>query len=311
MLCEIGEKLGLLGLIAYPWRVRRRSGVSWAVNFGASLILMGGGLGCAHETAEERQLASLSQGVDKDQSAIDRDAPRINEKAEIGPSRSAARSAATPGRGNVQAIGEGATDPQAGDSALNGEDPNDTTPRPVIRVVGVRRAQRGVHGLDQVDETIPDEPTNGGAAGPPLRSNAPGSQAAALDTDARKAYDAALALVNAHQYDQALDAFAAFLVRWPDHPNADNAMYWRGESYYAKGEFARAVEEFEGATLRFPYGNKAPDCLLKLGLSEQKLGNLPKAQSYFERLMHDYPRSDAARRIPAQNGHGVGPQENP
>jgi tol-pal system protein YbgF len=262
--------------------------------------------GCA--SAEDRQLANLSQGLDHDQNVIDREAPRIDEK-QIAGNRPAARSDSAPLRGRAQTLGDGATDPSGEDGALNGEDPNDTSPRPVIRVVGVRRATRGAHGVDQIDETIPDEANNGGTVGPPIRANA--LSPPALDAEAKRAYDAALGLVNAHQYDQALEAFAAFLVRWPDHPNADNAMYWRGESYYAKGEYARAAEEFEGATLRFPLGNKVPDCLLKLGLCQQKLGNLPKAKAYFDRLMHDFPRSEAARRIPTENAHARGPQENP
>jgi tol-pal system protein YbgF len=173
--------------------------------------------------------------------------------------------------------------------------------------------------MDRIDETLPDEPANGGASGPPIRPNAPPSSA--LNPEAGRAYDAALGLVNSHQYDRALDAFAAFLVRFPDHPNADNAMYWRGESYYAKGEYARAAEELEGAILRFPLGNKVPDCLLKLGICQQKLGSQEKARSYFDRLTHDFPRSEAARRIPTR-GPGVssgddvkprsaGPEESP
>jgi tol-pal system protein YbgF len=269
--------------------------------------------GCG--SAEDRQLASLSRGVDHVQSVIDREAPLINENEGLA-KRPPARSDSAPIRGRTQALGEGATDPQDPsnpDGTLNGEDPNDTTPRPVIRVVGVHRALRGPRGAsqDQIDETLPDEAVNnGGPVGPPIRANAPAP--AAFDADAKRAYDNALGLVNGHQYDQALEAFAAFLVRWPDHPNADNAMYWRGESYYAKGEYARAAEEFEGATLRFPLGNKVPDCLLKLGLCQQKLGNQPKAKSYFDRLTHDFPRSEAARRIPNEGStRGRGPQENP
>ena len=138
-------------------------------------------------------------------------------------------------------------------------------------------------------------------------------QPSAFDAEARRAYDSALGLVNAHQFDRALDALAAFLVKWPDHPNADNAMYWRGECYFAKGEYAHAAEEFEGTIARFPFGNKVPDALLKLGLCHQKLGNAPKAKAYFDRLQRDFPRSEAARRVPgaeASSPHSAGPQEN-
>src|SRR5580658_4370638 len=266
--------------------------------------------GCAHESAEERQLADLSQGVDHDQNVIDREAPRIDESVTLA-KRPPAQSDSAPGsRGNRTRSLDDGLDPEEGP----GDDPTDTTPRPVIRVVGVRRAQHGASGLDQIDETLPDESNSAGPSGlpgaPPIRTNSPAP--AAFDAEAKRSYDLALALVTAHQFDQALEAFATFLVRWPDHPNADNAMYWRGESYYAKGEYARAAEEFEGATLRFPLGNKVPDCLLKLGLCQERLGNLSKAKSYFERLTRDFPRSEAAHRIPsAEKARGAGPEENP
>jgi tol-pal system protein YbgF len=87
-------------------------------------------------------------------------------------------------------------------------------------------------------------------------------------------------------------------VKWPDHPYADNAMYWRGECYFAKGDYLHAAEQFEGVVTRFPAGNKAPDALLKLGITQQKLGNPLKAKEYFDRLAQTYPQSAAARHIP-------------
>jgi tol-pal system protein YbgF len=299
--------LTLRGMVRRP----KACAAAWAW---ASVLSILGVTGCG--SAEDRQLADLSRGVDHTQNAIDRETPRIDESVILA-KRPPAQSDSAPGRGgrSVTSLDDGA-DPA--DDAT--DDPNDTTPRPVIRVVGVRGVQRGARALDQIDETIPDESSDGGQGGlspasvgppgPPIRTNAP--TPAAFDAEAKRSYDAALALVNAHQFDLALQAFAAFLVRWPDHPNADNAMYWRGESYYAKGEYARAAEEFEGATLRFPLGNKVPDCLLKLGLCQERLGNLSKAKSYFERLTRDFPRSEAAHRIPsAEKARGAGPEENP
>ena len=155
-----------------------------------------------------------------------------------------------------------------------------------------------------MEETLPPEEPNGGASGPAVgypASDRDGDRAhvSALDPDAKRAYDAALALVGARRYPEALDAFAAFLVRWPDHPNADNAMYWRGESYFAEGELGRAAEQFEGVVARFPLGNKVPDSLLKLGICQQRLKNPAAARAQFSRLQREYPRSEAARRVPS------------
>jgi tol-pal system protein YbgF len=170
-------------------------------------------------------------------------------------------------------------------------DTEDTSPRPVIHVIGSPRPGRGSW---RADDQVQESGTDDGAGGA-----APATQPQALDPAAKRAYDAALSLVTARQYPQALDALAAFLVKWPDHPYADNAMYWRGEAYFARGEYARASEQFEGVLARFPGGNKVPDALLKLGLCAQKAGDPAKAKAYFDRLAQQYPQSEAARRIPS------------
>ena len=141
-----------------------------------------------------------------------------------------------------------------------------------------------------------------GIAGATTRSNrsCPTTRRARhSDPEAKRAYDAALALVNAHQFGPGLEALAAFLVKWPDHPYVDHAMYWRGECYFAQADYAHASEQFEGVLARFPAGMKAPDALLKLGMCHQKLGHAAQARACFDRLVQDYPQSDAARHAPA------------
>jgi tol-pal system protein YbgF len=133
--------------------------------------------------------------------------------------------------------------------------------------------------------------------GPALASHA-ASRPSALDEDAKHTYDAALALVNGKHYPEALEALAGFLVRWPDHPNADNAMYWRGECYFAQGDYTNAANELDGLIARFPLGNKAPDALLKLGLSELRLGDTTLARQRFDHLRREFPHSEAAKHIP-------------
>jgi tol-pal system protein YbgF len=274
-------------------------------------------MGCAHATGEDAQLASLSSDMSRIQGEREREEDGfLLEDKRSGLAKTAAPTPApaAPGPASQRSlqVGEEGSDPAGDPSTLDGEDPNDTSPRPSIRVEGGNPGRHGARGPEHIDETLPDDAPNGGSVGPPIRTNAPPSSA--LDAEARRSYDAALALVNGKQFDKALDAFAGFLVKWPDHPNADNAMYWRGECYFAKGEFARAAEEFEGTLARFPLGNKVPDATLKLGICQQKLGNAAKAKTYFDRLLRDFPRSEAARRIPGSEGNGsrgAGPQETP
>jgi tol-pal system protein YbgF len=249
------------------------------------LVLLTAGLpGCAHD-AEERQLDEMNQTIldvqqDRDREERDMMASSVADThAASTPERKPAPSLPPPEFVPIGTGGELAAD--EGEAA----DTEDPTPRPTIHVVGSPRVGRGTWQGDQVDESNFDRPT-------------PAPPSSALDPAAKPAYEAALALVGQKQYDRALDALAAFLVKYPDHPYADNAMYWRGECYFAKGDYLHAAEQFEGVVTRFPAGNKAPDAMLKLGMSQQKLGNPIKAKEIFDRLAQTYPQSEAVRHIP-------------
>ena len=187
------------------------------------------------------------------------------------------------------------------DDGAGSDDPQDTTPRPTIRVLGsVRGGGRNARrAADQIEQIEPDDGSASSSAQPP------GSHV--IDPEAKRAYDAALSLVNAKRFDQALDALTAFLVQWPDHPYANNAMYWRGECYFARGEYLRAAEQFEGLIRRFPAGSKVPDALLKLAMSHQRLGNSAKAKECLDRLAQQFPDSEAAHRIPPASSPAANP----
>jgi tol-pal system protein YbgF len=243
--------------------------------------------GCAR-SAEERQLDDMRDEIDQIQQSRDR-----ADRATVGPEAAESKEPSTPPPAPVAK-----TEPADEDARTLGTsrveatddyaDTDDPTPRPNIRVLGSPRgSERGSwRGQDRVEQVVPDE------------EGATPSAGTRLDPAAATAYDAAMSLVNTRQYDKALDALAAFLVRWPDHPYADNAMYWRGECYFARGDYRRASEQFQGVMARFPAGEKVPDALLKLGMSHQKLGDPVKAKECFDRLTQLYPQSEAARRIP-------------
>jgi tol-pal system protein YbgF len=284
---------------------------SRAVAFSLLGLVLLAPLGCGR-SAEERQLEAMRDEIDKVREGRDRadHAAAPHDAAESSLVVPGAYTSAAPTRPPPPVVQLGEDGPGSGDDAVEA-DPQDTTPRPTIRVLG---SARGADRSSRRGEEVVEEPSSDdGASGSSAAARAGG--ATALDPEAKRAYDAALALVNAKRFDQALDALAAFLVKWPDHPYADNAMYWRGECYFARGDYQHASEQFEGVLKRFPYGNKAPDALLKLGVTQQKLGNAAKARESFDRLARQYPESDAARhiptpRVPASTPPGSGPEEH-
>ena len=185
------------------------------------------------------------------------------------------------------------------------DDSQNTASRPVIRIVGSGRPHAAGRGVDDhIEVTLPDEHATGavGVGGAAMASGAHLVPGSTVEHTAKQEYDRGLALLNAHDFDHALGAFSAFLVRYPDDPAAEAAMFWSGECYVAKGDLVEAADQFESTLARFPQGTKVPDALLRLGVTEQRLGNQDKARGAFERLTREFPKSDATRRIPREHG---------
>jgi tol-pal system protein YbgF len=287
--------------------------------------------GCAHgRTAEERQIDELRDELTKVQSESDKFEERLG-KLEVdsadqrtdgmggGGSPGRATSSPQPARAlsapspimtpplRVVHLGADGTEEAGGSGETAGAVGAPLTDEPPLRIQGSGTDAAIYTEKGERARRAQDVPASGASSstafftnanlGPSLASHS-ASRPSALDEEAKHAYDAALVQVNAKHYPEALDALAGFLVHWPDHPNADNAMYWRGECYFAQGDFTNAAREFEGLLARFPLGNKAPDALLKLGVCEQRLGDVPLARQRFDRLRREFPHSDAAKHIP-------------
>jgi tol-pal system protein YbgF len=130
----------------------------------------------------------------------------------------------------------------------------------------------------------------GQVRGAPRDHDAPGERSG----DAASEYRAAVDLVKAASYVDALAALRAFLARYPRHDYADNAQYWIGEVFYAQKDYARALSEFRRVVEVYPRGNKVPDALLKLGYCYQAMGQGDKARAMLEQVVNRYPKSEPA-----------------
>lgn len=190
------------------------------------------------------------------------------------------------------------------------DDPDDPTARPQLNLQGSGGGYRAapVRKFDREGKPIRTD-SDSSRSNEGLRTDGPSSSA--LDPEAKKAYDAAIQLVNSKQYDRALEDLTAFTTKYPNHPYAENATYWKGECLYATGQYLRAAEQFESVLTRFGAGKKGADALLKLGMCHDRLGASDRAREYWDRLRRDFPKSDAVRKIPvSEKRGGAGPKES-
>ena len=97
------------------------------------------------------------------------------------------------------------------------------------------------------------------------------------------------------EYSAALKTFRTFLSKYPDHELADNAQYWIGEVHYARGEWEKAILEFNEVIKVYPKGDKMAASLLKEGYSFLNLGNKDEARLLLNRVIKDFPGSNESR----------------
>jgi tol-pal system protein YbgF len=115
---------------------------------------------------------------------------------------------------------------------------------------------------------------------------------------AAEQYDYAYGLLKNSDYDGATRAFQAFLTQHPQDPLAGNATYWMGQIEFSQGHFDRAAPIFLDAYRKYPKSAKAPESLLKVGVSMGNLGKKAEACAALKRFQTEFP--DAADNLKRQ-----------
>ena len=96
-------------------------------------------------------------------------------------------------------------------------------------------------------------------------------------------------------------AFKEFLAQHPTDPLAGSAQYWLGETYYAQNDYKRAAANFLQGYKKYPGSRRAPDSLLKLGISLNRLGQSEQACAAYAAVSAEYPKAvDARKRAQAE-----------
>jgi tol-pal system protein YbgF len=80
-------------------------------------------------------------------------------------------------------------------------------------------------------------------------------------------YNRAFGLLKQADYPAAEVALRGFIEQHPNDAMAGNAQYWLGDTYFARGRYPDAARAFAEVYKRYPKSAKAPEALLKLGMS--------------------------------------------
>ena len=97
-------------------------------------------------------------------------------------------------------------------------------------------------------------------------------------SDPKQLYETAYGYLLQRDYGAAEVAFDEFLKKFPADSLSGNAQYWLGESHFVRGQYKAAAGAFLKGYQSYAQSVKAPDSLLKLAMSLDRLGQKDRSE---------------------------------
>jgi tol-pal system protein YbgF len=128
-------------------------------------------------------------------------------------------------------------------------------------------------------------------------------------------YKSGLSYYGGGQYPLAVASFQDYLKYYGDTDLASNAQFYVGDCYYAQGNYAQAIQEYDKCLERYPGGNKQAVAQLKKGYAllelNQKEAGIRELRAVVRRFA-DSHEADLARQrlkklgisVPRRRGDG-------
>jgi tol-pal system protein YbgF len=147
--------------------------------------------------------------------------------------------------------------------------------------------------------TPPVVPAPPAVPAPDGRSSGTAPAPASRNAEADRVFAAALARLRAGDDGQAALEFTEFVAQFPGHPQAAAAQNHIGDAYYRQREYRQAMGEFQKTVDGYTQAAQVSEALLKIGLCQRALGDTAGAKASWERIVKQFPKSDAARQARA------------
>ena len=112
-------------------------------------------------------------------------------------------------------------------------------------------------------------------------------------------------LLSSARYELEDKVLDEFIQVHGDHKLAENASYWRGETFYARKLFGDAARIYGTNLQQYPEGRKAPDNMVKFGMALANLKRNNEACQAFKELERKYPEMPLNVRQAAKIGRNM------
>ena len=108
---------------------------------------------------------------------------------------------------------------------------------------------------------------------------------------ANEQYEFAVGFMKIGDYDTAEVALKEFINKNKDHDLAGSAQYWYGETFRIRQLYSDAATAYLDGYQNYPKSKKAPDNLLKLGITMVQLGEKDQGCKMILGLKKEYPKA--------------------
>ena len=111
------------------------------------------------------------------------------------------------------------------------------------------------------------------------------------DKPPQEQYEFAVSFMKIGDYETAEFALKEFIQKNKDHDLAGNAQYWYGETFRIRQLYSDAATAYLDGYQNYPKSKKAPDNLLKLGITMVQLGEKDQGCKMISGVKKEYPKA--------------------
>ncbi|MBP2237290.1 tol-pal system protein YbgF [Sinorhizobium kostiense] len=234
----------------------------------------------------EFRFQDLENGKSSTQKSGALDAPKSGDQASVTPEVTDSPATAAPDNGDM-ATTSSATPGAAAPPTTLGQIVFDENGNPIGATA---EAEPGANAtLPGVETGVADQSGTGFGG----NNGADGQQTASLG-NAGDLYQSGYSHVLSGDYGMAEQEFRGYLEAFPEGDKAADASFWMGEAQYSQGKYNEAAKTFLNAHQTYGKSPKAPEMLLKLGMSLGAVDNKETACATLREVNKRYPKASAA-----------------
>ena len=154
--------------------------------------------------------------------------------------------------------------------------PNDLGANPGYQSSSLPK-QQSINSVESAQTVIAEEPES--------------TESLLPDKKPEEQYEFAVSFMKIGDYETAELALKEFIDKNKDHDLAGSAQYWYGETFRIRQLYSDAASAYLDGYQNYPKSKKAPDNLLKLGVTMVQLGEKDQGCKMILGLKKEYPKA--------------------